>query len=134
MSLLNLLKKTNKTLRKRKFQLMMWNMRCESVFQLLKKSIISHSVLLQSRRKKSYRIKSDISEWVIDCVLIQLDLNKKLHSIAYNSHKLIETELNYSVHKKKLLIIKHMLQMWDCYINNEQTITVVTNHESLQYL
>ena len=105
----NLLKKINKALRKKKFQLMMWNVRCESVFQLLKKLIILHSMLLQLRRKKSYKIEFNMSEWVIDCVLMQLDFNKKLHFITYDNYKLIEAKLNYSVHEKKLLIIKHIL-------------------------
>ena len=131
MSLSNLLKKTDKALRKRKFQSMMWNVKCESAFQLLKKSMISHSMLLQSRRKKSYRIEFNTSEWVISCALMQLNLNEKLHSIAYDDCKLTEAELNYSVHEKKLLVIKHVLQMWNHYIDNEQTITIVTDHESL---
>ena len=108
-SLSNLLKKINKALRKKKFQLMIWNAECESAFQLLKKSMISHSVLLQSRRKKLYRIKFNTSEWVINCLLIQLDLNEKLHFITYDSHKLTKAKLNYFVHKKKLLVIKHTL-------------------------
>ena len=130
----NLLKKTDKALKKRKFQLMMWNVKCESVFQLLKKSMISHLMLLQLKRKKLYKIKFNTSKWVIDCVLMQLNFDEKLHSIAYDSCKLIEAELNYSVHKKKLLIIKHMLQTWNCYIDNEQMIMIVTDYKSLQYL
>ena len=88
---------------------MMWNVKCKFVFQLLKKLIISHLILLQLKRKKLYKIKSDMLKWVIDYILMQLDFNKKLHFIIYNNHKLIKAELNYSVHKKKLLIIKHML-------------------------
>ena len=45
-SLSDLLKKTDKALRKRKFQSVMWNVECEFAFQLLKKSMISHSMLL----------------------------------------------------------------------------------------
>ena len=84
-------------------------MRCEFVFQLLKKLIILHSVLLQSRRKKLYKIEFNMLKWVIDCTLIQLNFNKKLYFIIYDNCKLIKVELNYSVHEKKLLIIKHML-------------------------
>ena len=113
---------------------MMWNVKCESAFQLLKKSMILHLMLLQSRKKKSYRIEFNVSEWIIDYVLMQLDLNEKLHFIAYNSCKLTEAELNYSVHEKKLLVIKHVLQTWNYYIDNEQMIIIITDHESLQYL
>ena len=109
MSLSNLLKKTDKALKKRKFQLIMWNVKCESAFQLLKKLMISHSMLLQSRRKKLYKIEFNTSKWVISYVLMQLNFNEKLHFIAYDDCKLTEAELNYSMHKKKLLVIKHTL-------------------------
>jgi len=31
-------------------------------------------------------------------------------------------------------MIKHTLRIWDCYIDNEIQTTVITDHESLQYL
>ena len=88
---------------------MMWNAKCESVFQLLKKSMILYLILLQSRRKKLYRIEFDTLKWIINCALMQINLDEKLYSITYNSCKLIEAELNYFVYKQKLLIIKHIL-------------------------
>jgi hypothetical protein len=40
---------------------------------------------------------------------MQLNLNKKLYFIIFNNRKLTEAKLNYLIHKKKLLAIKHML-------------------------
>jgi hypothetical protein len=43
--------------------------------------------------------------------LLQLEADEKYHSIAFDGRKLIEAELNYSVHEKELLAIKHALQI-----------------------
>jgi len=40
---------------------------------------------------------------------MQNETDEKLHSVIYDSQKLQDAELNYSVYKKKLLIIKHSL-------------------------
>jgi len=65
---------------------------------------------------------------------MQNEMNKKCHSVIYDDWKLQDAELNYSVHKKKLLIIKHALWTWQYYIENSHTTTIIMNHEGLQYL
>jgi len=40
---------------------------------------------------------------------MQNEMNEKLHLVIYDDQKLQDAKLNYSVHKKKLLIIKHAL-------------------------
>ncbi len=73
-------------------------------------------------------------KWAIDCALMQNEMNKKCHSVIYDDWKLQDAELNYSVYKKKLLIIKHALWTWQYYIENNHTMTIIINHEDLQYL
>jgi len=58
----------------------------------------------------------------------------KLHPVAYDDRKLQGAELNYPVHEKELLAIKHALRTWQYYIKNGHTTTIVTDHEGLQYL
>ncbi len=65
---------------------------------------------------------------------MQNEMDKKCHSVIYDDWKLQDAELNYSVHKKKLLIIKHALWTWQYYIENSHTTTIIMNHEGLQYL
>lgn len=70
----------------------------------------SESVLQQSDVLQSFLIETDINKWVIDCSLLQINSEDgKLHLIVYNDQKLTETELNYFIHKKKLLKIKYAL-------------------------
>ncbi len=40
---------------------------------------------------------------------MQNETDKKLYLIIYDDYKLQDAELNYSIYKKKLLIIKHAL-------------------------
>ena len=42
-------------------------------------------------------------------MLMQFNFDEKLHFIVYDDCKLTKAKLNYSVHEKKLLIIKHVL-------------------------
>ena len=42
-------------------------------------------------------------------ITVKNEMNEKLHLVIYNDQKLQDAELNYSVYKKKLLIIKHAL-------------------------
>jgi len=46
---------------------------------------------------------------VLNNVTVKNEMNEKLYLVIYNDQKLQSAELNYSVYKKKLLIIKHAL-------------------------
>ncbi len=46
---------------------------------------------------------------VLNNVTVKNEMNEKLYLVIYNDQKLQDTEFNYSVYKKKLLIIKHAL-------------------------
>ncbi len=65
---------------------------------------------------------------------MQNETDEKHHSVIYDDQKLQDAELNYSVYEKKLLIIKHALWTWQYYIENDHTMTIIMNHEDLQYL
>jgi hypothetical protein len=53
--------------------------------------------------------------------------------IAYESRKLTPTKLNYPTHEKKLLVVIHVLKIWNQYLLGTQ-FTIETKHESLGYL
>ncbi len=53
--------------------------------------------------------------------------------IAYEFRKLTPIELNYPTHEKELLVVFHVLKMWNRYLLGTQ-FTIETNHESLRYL
>lgn len=45
-----------------------------------------------------------------------------------------DAEINYFIHEKELLAVKHALRAWRIYIDNEHIVTILIDHESLKYL
>jgi transposase InsO family protein len=130
----DLLKETDVELRKNKFRPVIWNVACELAFGDLKTALTSEPVVAQPVRDKPFRIETDASEWAIGYVLLQLGADGHLHPVAFDGRKLQGAELNYPTQEKELLAIKEALRTWNRYIDNGTTTTVVTDHESLQYL
>ena len=50
-------------------------------------------------------LETDLSDHVLESVLLQYDENGVLHPVAYFSWKLNATELNYEIYNKELLVI-----------------------------
>jgi hypothetical protein len=120
--------------RKNKLRSIVWNAACEVAFQNLKEAIMSDPVLKQPDRTKPFTIETDAFEWAIGCVLLQQDEKGRLHPVAFDGRKLSGAEQNYPTHEKELLAIKEALRTWTCYVENGTTTTIITDHESLQYL
>jgi hypothetical protein len=120
--------------KKRKFRPVNWTASCETAFQSLKDALMSKPVLMQPNRMLEFIIETDASEWAVGSVLLQAGEDGMLHPVAFDGRKLTGAERNYPVHEKELLAIKEALRAWRCYIDNGTTTTIVTDHESLQYL
>ncbi len=67
----------------------------------------SFLILFVKKKKSTWWIYIDYR--ALNNVTIKNEIDKKLYSVIYDDWKLQSTELNYSVCKKKLLIIKHAL-------------------------
>jgi len=55
--------------------------------------------------EKSITLKMNVSNEAIETCISQSNDKKRLHFIAYYSHKFTVAELNYEIHDKKLLAI-----------------------------
>jgi RNase H-like domain found in reverse transcriptase len=122
----DLLIEADADLRKKKFRPMRWTPFAEYSFLKLKDPLMEEPIIIQPDRSKPFRIETDASEWAVGAVLLQEG--------PYDGRKLTKAELNYPVHEKELLAIKEALRTWNEYISNSTTTTIVTDHESLQYL
>ena len=83
-----LLREKDEMLRKKKDRPIIWTVRCQLSFELLKKALSSEPVLAQLDFLWPFVIKTDASEWAISCSLLQLETDKKLHPVAFNRRKL----------------------------------------------
>ena len=130
----DLLIEPDERLRKQRFRSIRWNARCAYAFKELKRLLSSEPVLQQIDDSNPFQIETDCSEWALGCVLLQEDEDSKWHPVAYEGRKLKDAELNYPIHEKELLAIKHALRTWGAYISNGTRTKVLTDHESLKYL
>ena len=108
--LFDLLKEGDAELRKRKHRLIAWTAQCTVAFETLKEKLTTAPVLTQPDILKPFAIETDASEWAIGCSLLQVGEDGKWHPVAYDGRKLSGAELNYPVHEKELLAIKHALR------------------------
>lgn len=129
-----LLKESNAVLRTKKHRPITWTARCALAFNQLKDALASDPVLIIPDTTKPFLIETDASEWAVGAVLYQFDQEEKCHPVAFGGKKLHGAELNYPVHEKELYAIKLALKDWEHWIQNGQPITVLTDHQSLQYM
>ena len=98
----------------------------------MKFSLVSAPVLILPNPAKPFTITTDTSDLVIGAILSQ-DQGKGDQPIAYESRKLSLTELNYSVHKKKLLAIVYAIKLWRTYLERQKFIIII-DYASLKYI
>ena len=132
--LTDLLKEADAAKRRAKHRPITWNAQCAEAFQLLKAALTQEPVLRLPDSAKPFLVETDASEWAIGYVLYQLDATDRYHPVAYDGRKLQAAELRYPVHEKELLAIKEALRKWRNYLDNGLEITILTDHQSLQYL
>ncbi len=111
-----------------------WIKKAEEAFEKLKKLFISQSILIMFESEKSITLKTNASDEAIETCISQSDDKRRLHFIAYYSHKLTVAELNYEIHDKKLLAIVDSFKQWRVYLKeSKHQIQVYTDHKNLLY-
>nr|XP_027090387.1 uncharacterized protein LOC113711418 [Coffea arabica] len=88
-----------------------WDVKCESSFQELKKQLTMASVLVLPNGNDSYTVYTDASKEGLGCVLMQ---NRNV--IAYASRKLKLHEQNYPTHDLELAAVVFALKKWRHYL------------------
>jgi hypothetical protein len=100
----------------------------------LKNAMTTAPVLIQPDETKSYTIETDSSDFANGMALLQEGEDGKLHPVAFDGRKLHGAELRYATHEKELLAIKEALNRWRVYIDNGLPVTIITDHDSLNYM
>ena len=79
-------------------------------------------------------LKTDTSDYALAAILLVFTVDGEIHPIAFHSHSLNPTELNYDTHDKELLAIFEAFKHWQQYLEGSGTpIDMVTDHKSLEY-
>ena len=118
-----------------KHQPIVWNAKCQMSFRQLKECLTVAPVLQQPDVKRAFIIETDASDYACGATLLQTNLaDGREHPVAFESRKFNPAESRYPTHERELLAIKQALRAWRCYIENEHTTIVRTDHEGLQYM
>ena len=78
---------------------------CKQAFKDLKKVVTEEPVLALSNHTKVFEVHTEALDFAIGRVLMQ-----DRHPIAFESHKVNDTEKRYTVQEKEMIAIVHFLR------------------------
>jgi len=111
-----------------------WSDKQQEAFEMLKKEMITESILQHFDPEQPVTIETDASDYAIGAICSQPDEKGILHPVAYYWRKLKDPERNYDIHHKELLAIVDVLRKLDTYcITTGPKITILTDHKNLEY-
>lgn len=88
-----------------------WSEEYQHAFKKLKKAISEEPILVVPDHTNPFEVQTDASDFAIDGVFMQ-----ESHPIAFESRKLNDTELCYTVQEKKMTAIICCLCVWRHYL------------------
>ena len=99
-------------------------------FNILKKALISASIIQPPEWSLPFEIMCDTSDYAVGAVLGQTK-DKKHYAIAYASKTLTRPQLNYATTEKELLAIVFAIDKFRSYLVGAKVI-VYTDHVALK--
>ena len=106
----------------------------EEVFEELKKRFIQEPVLAALNLNKKMRMEVDASDYAMGGVLSMEEEDEKWRPVTFLSKSLNETERNYEIHDKEMLVIIKGLESWRYLLEGAQfKFEIWTDHKNLEY-
>ena len=91
-------------------------------------------ILIYSDFAKAFYLETRASDFALGAILLQMDIDKKLHPVAFYLQKFSVVEINYEIHDKELLAIVDSFQEWHHFLEGDvHPLTVYTDHKNLEY-
>ena len=111
-----------------------WMERQEKVFKELKEQFTKELVLAALNIDKKMRIEVDASDYAMEGVLSMECEDRLWRPVAFLSKLLNETERNYEIHNKEILVIVRGLEAWRYLLEGVQTkFEIWTDYKNLEY-
>ncbi|PWG75200.1 hypothetical protein DF186_13860, partial [Enterococcus hirae] len=105
-----------------------WISECEESFQILKKKLITVSVLVFSESNELFEVYCDVLLKGLGCVLMQY-----YNVVAYVSRQLRFYEVSYFTYDLEFAAVVFVLKVWRYYFYGVK-FQVFSDHKSLKYL
>ena len=108
--------------------------RQEKVFRELKERFTKELVLAAPNLDKKMRMEVDASDYAMKGVLSMEGGDGKWRPVAFLLKSLNETERNYEIHEKEMLVIIRDLESWRHLLKGVQfKFEILTDHKNLEY-
>jgi len=118
----------------RKDQKWEWMEKQEKVFGELKEKFTKELVLAALDLDKKIRIEVDTSDYTMEGILFIKCEDRKWRPVVFFSKLLNETERNYEVHDKEMLVVIRELENWRHLLEGTKfKFEVWTDHKNLEY-
>jgi len=83
---------------------------------------------------KEFRVEADASNYATGGVLSMRYSDKKWRPVAFISKFLSETERNYKIHNKEMLVVARCLEAWRHFLEGAiEKFKIWTDHKNLEY-
>ena len=106
----------------------------EEAFEELKKRFTQKPVLAVPDLDKKIRMKVDVSDYTTGGVLSMEGEDGKWRPVTFLSKSLNETERNYEIHDKEMLVIIRRLKSWRHLLEGAQfKFEIWIDHKNLEY-
>jgi len=113
-----------------------WNWRSEQeeAFGKLKEIFTLEPVLAALDLDKEMRVEADTSDYATGGVLSMKCEDERWRPVAYISKSLSDTEKNYEIHDKEMLVVIRCLEAWRHFLEGAQIkFEVWMDHKNLEY-
>ncbi len=118
----------------RKDQSFNWTQKCQFIFDRLKQTFITVSILMHYNSNLFVTVKINVFDYVVIEVMSQRDDNEQLRSVIYFSFKMLLAECNYEIYDKKLLAIIRAFEKWRLELKGTlDFVEIIFDHKNLEY-
>ena len=106
----------------------------EKAFEELKKKFTQKPVLATPDLDKKMRMEVDVLDYATRGVLLMEEEDRKWRPVAFLSKSLNETEKNYKIYDKEMLVIIWGLESWKHLLKRVQSkFEIWTDYKNLKY-
>src|SRR5260370_5823614 len=111
-----------------------WGAAEQQAFDALKNAVTSAPMLAFPSKSSLFQLECDASNFATGAVLSQQQEDGLFHLIGFMSKSFSDTEQNYQIHDKEMLVIMHALDEWGHFLEgSDQKFKIHMDHKNLSY-
>jgi len=111
-----------------------WGVEQQKAFDELKRVFTTKPVLAALDLDKEFRVEADTSNYATRGVLSIKCSDEIWKPVAFISKSLSNTERNYEIHNKEMLVVIRCLEVWRHFLEGAATkFEIWTDHKNLEY-